>query len=355
MKARPKKYLNILIAQIKLGPIILRTIDINIWKLNVPGILVAATIAMAASFLSEHYGGPVMLFALLLGIAFNFLYEEQNKCMPGVKFSSTFVLRTGVALLGARITFDQIASIGYMPIIVIIGLIILTILFGFIISKLFKLDHTFGLLTGGAVAICGASAALAIASILPKNNETENNTIFTVIGVTTLSTIAMIVYPIALTLLNLDEQQSGFFLGATIHDVAQVVGAGYIISDNVGDVATYTKMLRVALLLPAVFIFSLVFQEKNNSPEQRFKFSLPPFLLIFATIVIINSFDYIPKELQRYMIEMSRMCLVVAVASLGIKTSLKSLANLGLAPVMLIVGETLFLAVLALGSIELIL
>lgn len=80
-----------------------------------PGLLVAATVAMAASFLSISYGAPVMLFALLLGIAFNFLAEEGH-CVAGIQTASTQVLQVGVALLGARITFTQIAELGIIPV-----------------------------------------------------------------------------------------------------------------------------------------------------------------------------------------------------------------------------------------------
>lgn len=160
-----------------------------------PGLLVVVTIAAAARFMSEHYGAPAMLFALLIGIAFHFLHEDK-KCNPGVEFASGTLLRIGVALLGVRVTFSQIASLGFGPAALVVGLIALTILAGVILSKLFSKSTEFGLLMGGAVAICGASAALALASVLPKSDKMRRDTLFTVVAVTALSTIAMIAYPI---------------------------------------------------------------------------------------------------------------------------------------------------------------
>ncbi len=199
-----------------------------------PGLLVSVVVALAATFLSEHYGGPVMLFALLLGIAFNFLSAE-GPCKPGIEFASRTVLRFGVALLGVRITVSDALMLGPTPVLLAIVGVVTTIGVGLVLARLLGFPRLFGLLTGGAVGICGASAALAIASVLPKREGVrESDVIFTVVVVTTLSTIAMVLYPIMLAQGHLGDTQSGIFLGATIHDVAQVVGAGFSISQEAG-------------------------------------------------------------------------------------------------------------------------
>ena len=97
----------------------------------------------------------------------------------------------------------------------------LTILFGVVGARVAGISRPFGLLTAGAVAICGASAALAMSSVLPKGENHERDTVFAVIGVTALSTIAMIVYPLIIALSHLDHAAIGVFLGGTIHDVAR--------------------------------------------------------------------------------------------------------------------------------------
>ena len=122
-----------------------------------PGLLVAATVAMAAGFLSISYCALVMLFALLLGIAFNFLAEE-GRCVEGIQAASTQVLQIGVALLGARITFTQIAELGFIPVATVAGAVVLTMVFGIGVARVMGLPRQFGILTGGSVAICGASA-----------------------------------------------------------------------------------------------------------------------------------------------------------------------------------------------------
>ena len=318
------------------------------WPVIWPGVLTAITIALAATFIAEHQGGPQLLYALFFGMAFNFAANGE-KVKAGIEFASRQILRFGVALLGARITAEQISGLGAVPIMMVIGGVVLTILFGALVGRLLGRPKTEGLLTGGAVAICGASAALAISAVMPKNEENQRFTLFTVVGVTTLSTVAMIAYPAIARALDLDPGAASVFLGGTIHDVAQVVAAGYMISPEVGDGATFVKLLRVAMLLPVVLVFSLVFRTRGEGGARPPV--LPGFLIGFAVLVVINSLGIIPKPVTDAASHLSRWCLVVAIAALGVKTSLQQLASLGWRPVLMLAVDTVFLAGLILGGL----
>lgn len=315
-----------------------------------PGVLVALVIGVAAEWLAQHYGAPVMLFALLIGMSFHFLHEE-GRCVAGIEFSSKMVLRTGVALLGARITAAQIASLGPGPILLVVAAIATTIIVGYALARVMKLSPAFGVLSGGAVAICGASAALAIASVLPRTRESERDTILTVVTVTTLSTVAMVMYPMLAAALQLDHQKAGVFLGGTIHDVAQVVGAGYSISPETGDVATYVKLLRVTMLLPVVFIVALCLGGDKSSGRTVKRPGVPLFLVGFAALVAINSLGWLSKPVAGAMIDVSRWFLVTAIAALGMKTSFKDLFAVGWRPVMLMIAETAWIGALVAGAV----
>jgi uncharacterized integral membrane protein (TIGR00698 family) len=315
-----------------------------------PGILVAVTIALAADWLAGHYKAPVMLFALLFGMTFHFLHEE-GRCIPGIEFASKAILRTGVALLGARITVEQIVALGPVPIAMVVAGVTTTILMGFLLARLFGLSRSFGMLSGGSVGICGASAALAIASVLPKNKESERDVILAVVVVTGLSTIAMIIYPMLVPIIGLDNERAGLFLGGTIHDVAQVVGAGYTISQKTGDVATYVKLLRVAMLLPVVGTIALVLSRGRGGASGA-KVPLPWFLFGFAALVAVNSLGVLPKPVTDGASEVSRWLLVVAISALGMKTSFKALIAAGWRPVATMVLETLWIAGVVLTIVE---
>ncbi len=208
-----------------------------------------------------------MLFALLLGMAMNFLGSE-GRCTAGIGFSARSVLRVGVALLGLRITLSQVAAMGWQPPLLVVVSVTLTIGVSMVVARLFGFRGLFGLLTGGATAICGASAALALAAALPGHPLKERATLFTVIGVSALSTIAMIAYPMIVHALGLNPVQAGIFLGGTIHDVAQVVGAGYSISRETGDAATLVKLMRVSMLLP-VIVFAVLISRRAGPSGRR--------------------------------------------------------------------------------------
>jgi len=311
-----------------------------------PGLAVAATLGLAASFLGEHYGAPTMLFALLLGMALSFLYENE-KTVPGINFAGCEILRTGVALLGLRIAIDDVMAVGWESLLLIAVGIATTIGFGIIFARALGLKSVFGGLTGGAVAICGASAAMALSAVLPDGKDKEQNTIFAVIGVTSLSTLAMIFYPMISSALAFNDGEAGLFLGGTIHDVAQVVGAGYSISEPAGDTATLVKLIRVAFLVPVVFIFALIFRSKNVGDTRSKIF--PVFLMGFAFFVLLNSFVTLPADMKDFFVSASRFMLVTAIAAIGLKSNLRELANVGLRPILLMVSETVWIALIILG------
>lgn len=318
------------------------------WPRLWPGVLTAITIALAASFVAEHQGGPQLLYALFFGIAFNFAATGE-KIREGIEFASRQVLRFGVALLGARITAEQISGLGAESIAMVAGGVVATILFGALLGRLLGRPGAEGVLTGGAVAICGASAALAISAVLPKSEANQRFTLFTVVGVTALSTVAMVAYPILVKVFGLDANAAAVFLGGTIHDVAQVVAAGYLISPEVGDSATVVKLFRVAMLLPVVAVVALLF--RDGAAAGRKPPVLPGFLVGFAVLVAVNSLGLIPQPVTEAASGLSRWCLVVAIAALGVKTSFQQLAAVGWRPMAMLVASTVFLAGLILGGL----
>ena len=306
------------------------------------GLLTAATIALASSFLSEHYGAPAMLFALLIGMSFSFLAESPT-ARPGIAFASRSLLRLGVGLLGLRLTFADVSQLGWLPVVGVFGLLLLTLASGALIARANGRPLALGLLTGGSVAICGASAALAIASVLPKRHVREEDVALTVVGVTALSTIAMVIYPVLFGALGLNDVEIGYLIGATIHDVAQVVGAGYSVSDTAGDIATFTKLLLVAMLPVVLIVVSLSYRKEPGGSV-----GLPWFVLLFIALMLLRNLVPIPEVVLTTVSEISRFMLLTAIAALGVKTSLAQVFSGGRHGLTMIAQESVVLLVLAL-------
>ena len=319
---------------------------------NGPGLLVSAVVALAAQFLAEHYGAPAMLMALLIGIAFNFLAEE-GRCVEGIQLTARVVLRIGVALLGARISVELLIGLGPQLIALVVVGVILTIAFGVVAARLLGRGWRIGLLTGGSVGICGISAAMAIAAVLPKNEHSERNLIFTVFGVTMLSTLAMIGYPILAESLGLDARENGVFLGGTIHDVAQVVGAGFSVSTETGEAATLVKLIRVSMLAPVVLVMSIAIRSwvHTNPEEGQSPPLVPGFVLAFLVLAAVNSSGVIPEQFAKWLGDVSRWALLIAIAATGMKTSLRRMLDVGTQAIILIVAETIFIAALIMAGI----
>ena len=316
-----------------------------------PGVISTFIVALAATYLSDHYHAPPIIFALLLGMALNALSAEA-RYLPGINVSARTLLRISVALLGLRITFGQIGSLGWSTVAMVVASVPLTICVGWMLARLLKIDGRFGVLSGGAVGICGASAAMAIAVAWPRE-DSERDTVMVIACITTYSTIAMLLYPALLAHLELDPLQTGRFLGGSIHDVAQVVAAGYASSPQAGDTATIVKLMRVAMLLPVVLIITLAAARgsQGNEPHAEKVALLPGFLVVFLILAALNGFELVSKPIAAGFTELSKWLLVISVAALGMKTSLREMMAVGSAALALIAAETIFLGLLVLGWI----
>jgi uncharacterized integral membrane protein (TIGR00698 family) len=316
-----------------------------------PGAALACVLAMAATFISNLHGGPQLLYALLFGVAFHYLSHEP-RTKPGIEFCSRAVLRLGVGLLGARITAAQIAGLGWSTAFTVVAALATTMLCGLVVGRRLGMTRAQRVLSGGAVAICGASAALAISAVLPREKEGDRFTLMVVVTVTVMSTLAMILYPLVARLLHLPPELAGLFLGGTIHDVAQVVGAGYTLNHETGDIATIVKLFRVSLLTVVVVIVSAAFKRSREHAAAEGAHGRTParqalvpwFLWLFVGMVVLNSLGMVTAAAASALNDVSRGCLVAAIAALGMKTSFAQLARAGWRPLALIVIETLWIA-----------
>jgi len=255
-----------------------------------------------------------------------------------------------------RISFEMAAALGWRIVALVILGVVLTILFGMLAARISGHGPKFAFLSAGSVAICGASAAMAIAAILPADERSEERLVFTVVGVTLLSTIAMIFYPILAGNLGFSDQISGVFIGATVHDVAQVVGAGFSISQETGDVATIAKLIRVALLAPVILVASLVI--RNYVPTSEHNGARPPivpgFVIGFVVVVMLNSFGLFPQNVIALSSEVSRWALLTAIGSVGLKTSLREVVKVGYSAIGLLVAETVFILLFVVVGLKLL-
>jgi uncharacterized integral membrane protein (TIGR00698 family) len=297
-----------------------------------------------------------MVIALLLGIALNPL-ARRLWFQPGIVFCLRIVLRVAVALLGLRIALGDIAELGWSTAIIVIAAMAATLAAGFMIARGLALQPAFAALAGAATAVCGASATLATAIVLPDYKGKESEIAFVVVSVNALSTGAMVAYPLVCIWLELDPQATGVMLGATIHDVAQVVGAGYAVSEEAGNTAVVVKLFRVFLMLPVVLVIGWMFAGRTAASAAA-KIPIPVFALVFVALCLLNSIATAsPAFAESFalvkmpLIEASSWGLVIAIAALGLGTSLTAIAALGWRHVATIFGTTLVILIAATASL----
>lgn len=314
------------------------------WREFIPGLVIVGLGTLAAGFISDHYGAPLTLMALLLGLALNFL-SSDGRLAAGLGFASRSLLRWGIVLVGARVTVTQIIGLGPVALLSVLAIVAATIGVGIIAARKFGFDTSFGILAGGSVAICGASAAMALATTLGSRRVSEAQLTLVLVGISAMSAAAMVLYPIAAHALSMSNLSAGFLLGASIHDVAQALGAGYAYSDAAGQIAAIVKLTRVALLAPVLAIIAFFLPGQGSKAKG---IALPWFIVGFFVLAGINSIGWIPAFAATGSAKIATALLAAAVTATAIKSPLPKLLEAGPRPLMVLAAATIAAFALAL-------
>lgn len=295
-----------------------------------PGLAICGVASAAAAWLSEHYHFPIILLGLLVGLSLSFIARDI-RTHKGLDFASRTCLRWGIVILGFQVTFMQIGALGVTPFLALVIVMGLTLLAGIASARLFGQSSYAGLLAGGATAICGASAALALYGVIGKDRLSQAQFALTLVGISLASALAMSVYPILASYFALSDQQAGFLIGASIHDVAQAIGGGYAFSDPAGSYATIVKLARVALLAPIVALVTLAIGAAGAPAGQAKwrRLALPWFITAFLATVTLNSFIPVPAEYAAFALSTSKGLLLLAVTATAMRSRMDLLLDMG--------------------------
>lgn len=303
-----------------------------------PGLGVTAAATLAAGYLSDHYGAPLTLMALLIGLALNFLSGDK-RLTPGLNFASRTLLRWGIVLVGARVTFEQVWGLGPVALLAVAVILALTLVSGVLVARALGFGAAFGTLAGGAVAICGASAALALATTLGERRVGQGQLTLVLVGISAMSALAMFLYPIVARHMGFGDTQAGFMLGAAIHDVAQSLGAGYSFSQGAGEIAAIVKLTRVALLAPVLAVVAMFFPVEGA--RKAGAAAMPWFVVGFFAFAAINSLAAIPQPVSHGAQVGATALLACAVTATGIRSPMGSILAAGPRPLLVIAASTL--------------
>jgi uncharacterized integral membrane protein (TIGR00698 family) len=311
-----------------------------------PGLLLAGAIATVAVQAEPMLAGalelatgvsrpvPSIVIALCLGIGLHSFAQHQIFA-TGIDFAVKSVLRFAIALLGLRIALGDIVSLGWwIPLLVLLAMTA-TLIAGLGLARLLRLSSQAGALAGMAVSVCGASAALATATVLQSYPGKRRDVAFAVVFANAFSTLAMALYPVLSAAIGLNDHETGVLLGASIHDMAQVIGAGYSVSTEAGNTAVVVKLLRVLMLLPMVLLVGVLLNAGIISNGEA-RVPVPGFAVAFVLFCLVNS--VMPETgplvstyaaLHAVAANASSWGMLIAIAALGLSTSLRSLFTIG--------------------------
>jgi uncharacterized integral membrane protein (TIGR00698 family) len=295
-----------------------------------PGVAVVAVAAGTAAWLAEHYGFPIILLGLLIGLALNFVAREEGT-HAGLDLASRACLRWGIVALGFQVTLAQMLERGPWPFAARLRIMALSFAAGVGGAALSGQSRYAGILAGGATAICGASAALALYGIIGRDRLSQAQFALTLVGISLASALAMSIYPAIAGEMGLSDSQAGFLIGASIHDVAQAIGGGFSFSDAAGAEATIIKLSRVALLGPAMILVALWIG--NSAADARRpvwrRIAMPWFIVGFIVLVAVNSTGVVPGAIQSAMMIASKALLLFAVIATAMRSELGLIMRLG--------------------------
>jgi len=323
---------------------------------DIPGIMFTSLFALASMYLAgldffKSLSISALIIAIVLGIVYgNLLHHKMPKQLQsGITYSLKKILRIAIVLLGFRITFQQIYSVGLAGMIADAVMLISTFMLAIWLGKkLFNIDGDTSILVGSGSSICGASAVLATEGVISSE---AYKAALAVATVTIFGTIGMFVYPIlykAGYLPGLNDELFGIYVGSTVHEVAQVVAAGFSVSIDAGETATIVKLTRVMMLAPLLIVLAFYLAKRNNTGKMNLaSIPIPWFVFVFIAVSGLNSLNLLDQGVVDSINEFEIFLLAVAMAALGIETNMNKIKNAGMRPIYL---ATLLFAWLMVGG-----
>lgn len=308
-----------------------------------PGIALSALIAAVALGAGNipavaAAGFSALTLAILLGMVIgNTLYPAiGQRCESGVLFAKQHLLRLGIILYGFRLTFSQIADVGFSGIAIDVLTLSSTFLLAtFLGGRVFGLDKQTSWLIGAGSSICGAAAVLATEPVVKAESGKVTVAVATVV---IFGTLAIFLYPAMYPLLAhiFSPARYGVYMGSTMHEVAQVVAAGHAVGPEAENAAVIAKMLRVMMLAP--FLLLLAARVRQLTPVgsgKKSKITIPWFAVLFIAIALFNSCHLLPSAMVSALVTLDTILLAMAMAALGVTTHISALRKAGAKPLLM--------------------
>jgi len=313
-----------------------------VWNGIIPGIVLVAMIT-AVAFSAHNVSGfalfSPMILAVVAGMVYSNVLGTPVHAKAGIAFSQKRLLRFAIVLLGFQLTLGQVVSIGAGGVGIVAATLGATFLFTVTLGRLIGVDRKLAQLIAAGTSICGASAIVATNIVTDARDE---DVTYAVASITLFGTVAMLGFPLLAPLLGLDQHAFGLWAGASIHEVAQVIGAGFQNGTQSGEIATVAKLTRVAMLAPMVIALGLM-ARRGSRDQSAARPPMPWFVAAFIAVVALNSLVTMPAEVKSAMALATTIMLTMGLAAMGLQADISQLRSRGLRPLALAFCAFLFI------------
>lgn len=305
-------------------------------KKHMPGLFLAFGIAVVAYVINAILPSALLgatLIALLLGMLLNPIVMRTDNYDSGMKWTSKYVLRAGIILAGITLSFSQVIEAGKYALVLMVFTLATAFGVGYLCKKVFKINWKLASLLSISTAICGGTA---VATLGPTIHAKNRDIAYAISATFLFDMITVIAFPWIGQWLGLSDTSYGLWIGTAVNDTSSVVAAGYAFSDAAGVLATIVKLTRTLFIVPIVLIFSWIYAKKETPSQSAEKVNIknifPWFILGFLVVVGIRSTGVLPETTVDIVAFLSKFFLSMALAAIGLKTSFKEIAGVGIKP-----------------------
>lgn len=319
------------------------------------GVLLTAAVTWMAYLLADsplfkQFNLSPIILAILTGMLIKNFLGVRRVMRPGVKFCAKKVLRLAIILLGFKLSLAEVGALGLHATLLIVCISTVTLLGAYWMGRRLGISKNLSLLIASGTSICGASAVIAVDAVTKDENDAD--VAFAIGVVTIFGTLFMLVYPLVFKLAAMSVPVYALWSGLSIHEVAQVVAAGFAVSPEAGAMATVVKLTRVLYIIPVTLFLSVWAAKKAGGRKFSFKnITVPWFVLMFFGVIVINSLQIIPARPTAWLVSLDNVLMTGAMAALGLETSIGAMKKVGLKPIYLGTAASVFISLLSLALV----
>ena len=311
-----------------------------------PGLALSVAVALAAraahGMVPPATGKLVgeVIFAVLAGLVIGNVARIPKLAQPGIAFAFQTLLRAAIVLLGATFSFTAALSIGGRALLMVVFLMTLALTTAHALGRVVGVSSRLATLIGVGTAVCGNTAISAVAPVIGAKDE---ETSFAIATNTLFGTLSVFAYPLFGHALGMSDPAFGTWAGTAVNDTSQVVATGFAFSPGAGKVATVVKLTRNTLMGGVIVVMGLLHagggQGTAGSLRQRLKQSVPPFVIGFLAMCLLNTLGFMASASQLLGRDLTvdaqtaaRFLILVALAGVGLGTRFDAMRRIGLRP-----------------------